>query len=60
MHSHETCEQLMAAAQRAGKTGRLEYLAKRCDLKHGDLTDPRADEARAALSNETEETQCES
>lgn len=48
MHSHETCEQLMAAAQRAGKYGRLGYLSWRCDRAHGDLTDPRAEEARAA------------
>lgn len=56
MHSHETCEQLMAAARSAGKFGRLEYLSERCDRAHGDLTDPRAEEARAALSNETEES----
>lgn len=43
MHDHATCEQLMANAARAGKTGRLEYLAARCDKHHGQL-DPDPEE----------------
>lgn len=35
MHDHETCEQLMAAANRTGNYGRLEYLTARCDATHG-------------------------
>jgi hypothetical protein len=39
MHDHDTCEQLMSAAQRSGMSGRLEYLAQRCDVHHGRLRD---------------------
>jgi hypothetical protein len=54
VHDHETCEQLMAAANRSGNHGRAEYLAMRCDRAHGQLTDPRASAARAAITPEPE------
>ena len=48
MHDHATCEQLLTAAQRTGRTGRAEYLSTRCDQTH-------AEAARAAMRADTEE-----
>lgn len=37
MHDHDACEEAICTAMARNDHGRAEYLAARCDLKHGAL-----------------------
>lgn len=44
MREHSECEDAIFTAMSAGRHGEAEFLAARCDLKHGHLEEPRREQ----------------